>query len=121
MAIDTSGSVDQHQLDEFLAEVRAIFFDCRPEKLILIQCDAQIHEWTELDPFDENQRSDEGRRRHGFLSRVRTAGAGKYEPIAALVYLTDLMGSFPDNPPAYPVIWACNNEIQAPFGETVNI
>src|ERR1035441_4221080 len=31
------------------------------------------------------------------------------EPPNALVYLTEVYGSFPDQAPAYPVIWAANN------------
>jgi predicted metal-dependent peptidase len=43
------------------------------------------------------------------------------EPPNALVYLTDLYGSFPDQAPAYPVIWAANNDQTGPFGETVHL
>jgi hypothetical protein len=33
-----------------------------------------------------------------------------------LVFLTDLYGTFPDDAPAYPVIWASTGSRHAPFG-----
>jgi hypothetical protein len=38
-----------------------------------------------------------------------------------LIYLTDLYGTFPEQPPGYPVIWAAINDQQAPFGTTIQI
>jgi predicted metal-dependent peptidase len=120
VAIDTSGSIDQEQLNEFLAEVRGILFDCRPEKMILIECDAQVHQWLELDPCDEVGLEVKGGGGTDFRP-VFERIAQEPEPPAALVYLTDLCGDFPQEPPPYPVVWACNNADTGPFGETVNI
>ena len=40
----------------------------------------------------------------------------------ALVYFTDMYGSFPDNAPPYPVIWvSTSDESKAPFGEVINV
>ena len=39
----------------------------------------------------------------------------------ALIYLTDLMGTFPGQQPSYPVIWASINALKAPWGEQVMI
>jgi predicted metal-dependent peptidase len=43
------------------------------------------------------------------------------EPPACVVYLTDLYGSFPEEPPTMPVIWLVfgNAEPKAPFGRVV--
>jgi len=120
VAIDTSGSIGEKELNEFLAEVRAILFDCRPEKLVIVQCDAAVHEWIELDPFDEvdvKMKGGGGTDFRPVFDRI----AAEPEPPNALVYLTDLYGSFPDQAPAYPVIWAANNDQTGPFGETVHI
>jgi predicted metal-dependent peptidase len=38
-----------------------------------------------------------------------------------LIYLTDGKGSFPDEAPAYPVIWGMTGQVEPPFGETVKI
>jgi predicted metal-dependent peptidase len=37
----------------------------------------------------------------------------------ALVFLTDLYGSFPPCAPAYPVLWASTGSRKAPFGEVI--
>jgi predicted metal-dependent peptidase len=121
VAIDTSGSIDDKQMAEFMAEVRAILFDCRPEKLILIGCDADVHDWHELDPFDEVPMKTEGGGGGTDFCPVFERLAQLPEPPAALVYLTDLCGSAPDLAPAYPVIWACINEQTGPFGETIHL
>ena len=37
----------------------------------------------------------------------------------ALVFLTDLYGSFPPCAPVYPVLWASTGGQKAPFGEVI--
>jgi hypothetical protein len=82
VAIDTSGSIGQTELDEFMAEVRAILFDCRPENMIIIQCDAQIQEWLELDPFDETNIQATGQSR---ISTYFLAGSSSLAEMRTLV------------------------------------
>jgi hypothetical protein len=36
-----------------------------------------------------------------------------------VVFLTDLSGSFPENTPLDPVLWASTGSQQAPFGQVV--
>ena len=44
------------------------------------------------------------------------------ENIAGMIYLTDLDGSFPDEPADYPVLWAAYNTTEsAPFGRTIHV
>jgi len=38
-----------------------------------------------------------------------------------LVFLTDLCGTFPENEPCYPVIWASTERRKAPFGSVVQM
>jgi hypothetical protein len=46
--------------------------------------------------------------------------AKETERVRALVYLTDLFGSFPDEGPEFPVVWVTwTKNKQAPFGITV--
>ncbi len=120
VAIDTSGSIGSRELAEFLAEIRAIMFDCRPEKLVIVQCDAEVHEWLELDPFDDVDVQMKGGGGTDFCP-VFDRVAQEPEPPAALVYLTDMYGSFPEEAPSYPVIWAANSNRKGPFGDTVHI
>jgi len=124
VAVDTSGSVDQKQFDEFIAEVRGILFDCRPEKLILAQCDAKLHDWQELEAFDEPAnvkfKGGGGTDFCPVFNRVADDVAAGNPP-AAVVYLTDMMGTFPEADPGYPVLWAATTKTQGPFGITLEI
>ncbi len=120
-AVDTSGSIDQKQFNEFMAEVRAVFFDCRPVSFVVAQCDAALHEWQELGPFDDLQIKAKGGGGTDFTPVFDRAMA-EPEPIAALIYLTDLEGSFPDYAPPFPVLWAVTgSNHDAPFGEVLNV
>lgn len=127
---DTSGSTAAWQ-DRFFAEMGGIVADLNPKELIVIRCDAKVHgfdtldEPTDLDQF-RNQVNDEG---------VGGGGGTSFKPVFEaiaehhiepdmVVYLTDLLGSFPESVPDYPVIWAnirpdLNTKI--PFGHMVEI
>jgi predicted metal-dependent peptidase len=37
-----------------------------------------------------------------------------------MIYLTDMMGAFPEEP-RYPTVWCATSDIKAPFGETVRV
>jgi predicted metal-dependent peptidase len=123
IGFDASGSCVR-RAPEFLAEVRAILFDCRPEKVILIQFDAKVQEFRELDPLMDD---------YDFQFSVKGGGGTDFRPVferlaeeaeppAAVVFLTDLFGDFPEEPPPYPVIWASVTEKKdGPFGETVHL
>ena len=122
VAVDTSGSIGQRELDVFFGEMRGILEDVRPNRLHLVWCDAKVHHVDELD-----QASDlAGLKPHG-------GGGTDFRPVFdwivdnnvtpdALVYLTDGMGSFPQDEPRYPVIWGSIYEgSKYPFGDVVNI
>ena len=53
VAIDTSGSIGQKELDEFASEVQGIIKDVRPSKLYVIYCDAQINHVDTFAPEDD--------------------------------------------------------------------
>ena len=50
VAIDTSGSIGQPQLDEFGAELNGILDQVRPEKTTVIYCDADVQHVDEFTP-----------------------------------------------------------------------
>ena len=122
VAVDTSGSIGQRELDHFFAEMRGILDDVRPNRLFLVWCDAQVHHVDELD-----QSSDlAGLKPHG-------GGGTDFRPVFdwidnnnvtpdALVYLTDGMGCFPSDAPRYPVVWgSIFAQSKYPFGDVVDI
>jgi predicted metal-dependent peptidase len=108
VACDTSGSIGEKELNMFLAEMAGIMSDVRPRELIVMWCDAEINR---VDYCDE-EGDIEDLRCKGTLGGGGTSFIPVFDEIAkrglepdALVYLTDLMGTFPAQAPEYPVIW----------------
>lgn len=122
VAIDTSGSIGQRQLDMFFNELRAILEDVQPRMVHLVWCDAQVHKVDELESASDIG----GLKAHG-------GGGTAFEPVFdwiaqsnvtpdALVYLTDGLGSFPKDAPSYPVVWGdIMGVAKYPFGDVVSV
>jgi predicted metal-dependent peptidase len=59
-----------------------------------------------------------------FVAPFIRVGKEGYSP-AFLVYLTDMLGTFPQDDPGYPVLWASTTSLGrapvAPFGETIEV
>jgi predicted metal-dependent peptidase len=123
VGVDTSGSIGQKILDVFFGEMRGILDDVRPTEIHVVWCDAKVHK---VDTVDDSQD----------ISSLKAAGGGgtRFEPVfewiekegitpEALVYLTDGLGSFPSEQPAYPVIWGAlkGYNVKYPFGDVVEI
>ena len=119
IAIDTSGSIDGELLNQFVAEVQNVMHECRPEKVVLIDCDAEVNSIRELEPFDEIPRDFKG---GGGTDFRPVFAAIADDPPVAVIYLTDMEGSFPEQDPGIPTFWCSyGNDTQAPFGTTVRI
>ena len=95
IAMDTSGSINQRTLDVFLAETGALLEQAKPKRIILVQCDAEVHEWREVDG------------NHELEAKIMGGGGTDFRPVFdridsegetpdMLVYLTDGWGDFPD-------------------------
>ncbi len=125
VAVDTSGSIrcNEALLTTFLTELQGILDQTRPSAVHLIDCDARVHQRLEFQPGDDLR----GTTFHG-------GGGTRFEPVfedvadrdldpAALIYFTDLEGSFPREDPGYPVLWLNygSPRSKAPFGETVTV
>lgn len=120
VAIDTSGSIGQRELNAFFGEMRGIIDDVAPQQIHVVWCDAKVHK---VDTVEQGSDIDH-LKPHG-------GGGTDFRPVFdwideqpdtpdALVYLTDLMGSFPDHAPNYPVIWGdIYNKSKPPFGDHV--
>lgn len=121
ICIDTSGSIGKKELSEFLAEVSGILEDCKPEKAIVIYCDADINHVDEFTVEDLP------------IKPVMYGGGGTdfrppFEYLEkngitpeCLIYLTDLYGAFPQQEPHYPVVWARTTKVGVPFGTTIDL
>ncbi len=124
VGVDTSGSIGEKELSAFFAEIGGVLQDVKPKRIVLIACDAAVQQVEELRSLDEAARV----RATGVKGGGGTSFVPVFEYVAeeqikpeALIYLTDLMGVFPEEAPGYPVIWAATTEAEVPFGEVVRI
>lgn len=119
IAVDTSGSIDQVLLGQFASEVQAIASELQPTSIDVIYCDARVHR---VDHFEQNEpitMQAIGRGGTSFIPVFEHIAKGDDQPVC-LIYLTDLDGSFPDQAPGYPVIWAAYGSTRdVPFGDVV--
>lgn len=122
VACDTSGSVDDEMINQFAAELTSILQDYKTECTV-IYCDSAIQgieTFTQDDlPLKLNAKGGGGT---NFNPPFEYIAENNIIP-SCMIYLTDMAGRFPDNPPDYPVLWGMIEAwtTEAPFGECVKI
>jgi len=122
VGIDTSGSMGQEELDQAATEITAIAEDCHPEWVLVLYCDSALVGTQRFEQGEDIQLVAKGGGGTRFKPVFDYIEEEISEPIAALVYFTDLYGNTSElDPPEYPVIWGvtCNNRVQVPFGDVV--
>ena len=123
VANDTSGSISDAELNTYVSELAEIFSACNPERVFVLSCDAQLHTVEEFD---------QGHDIRATPPQMKGGGGTNFRPVfdwveeagitpSALIYFTDLCGSFPDHEPGYPVIWCATSEERVPFGDVVRV
>lgn len=118
IAIDSSRSVDEVLLNQFLSEVDFLMQVVPRYHIDLLVCDDTIHSHTTFES--------------GEILSVNVIGGGgtDFRPVFAyvekhlqdvklLLYFTDLDGFFPKEAPSYKVKWIASQEKEVPFGEVV--
>jgi predicted metal-dependent peptidase len=124
IAIDTSASVTPAQLEQFAAEINSIAADVQPERITVIYCDSRVRGAEEFerggDPIVLHPKGGGGTRFNPVFDYV---SENMDEPPAALVYLSDLDGPDPAEPPPYPVLWVSTDRRAASlsFGERIDM
>jgi predicted metal-dependent peptidase len=123
VALDTSGSIKQEEIDGFLAEIDAIKGQIRA-RVTFLPCDAALPEgapWI-FEPWEELK-----------LPESLPGGGGtSFRPVfewleiqgiepQTLVYFTDAEGKFPEREPNYPVIWLVKGKTKVPWGQRVQL
>ena len=123
VALDTSGSIADTDLAQFVGELNAIK-GTLPVRITLVACDAALapdapwvcEAWQEL------------RLPRKFEGGGGTAFAPVFEWIEgegahpdALVYFTDGDGEFPALPPHYPVLWLIKGKAPVPWGRRIQL
>lgn len=123
VAVDTSGSIREEDLREFVAEVDALKGQLRA-RLTLLACDADLAAdgpW-QFEPWEEFRLPREFRGGGGtsFVPVFRYVEQ-RGTPPDLLVYFTDAEGTFPTSEPPYPVIWLVKGRARVPWGQRVQL
>ena len=123
VALDTSGSIRDEEMAQFLAEVNAIKGQVRA-RVTLLPCDAALAEgapWC-YEPWEAAE-----------MPEAMSGGGGTdFTPVFhwveqsgrqpdLLVYFTDAKGRFPEVQPAYPTIWLVKGRAQVPWGQRIQL
>jgi len=123
VALDTSGSIKQEEIDGFLAEIDAIKGQIRA-RITFLPCDAALSKgapWI-FEPWEEFK----------YPESVPGGGGTSFRPVfewletqdmepQTLVYFTDAEGEFPEREPNYPVIWLVKGKSEVPWGQRVQL
>ena len=123
VAIDTSGSIGEDEIQEFITEVDAIKSQVRA-RVILLTCDSDLNygcPWT-FEPWDEFK----------FDVEIRGGGGTNFRPVfewvdaldnapGLVIYFTDAEGIFPETEPDYPVSWLVKGKAKVPFGQRIQL
>jgi predicted metal-dependent peptidase len=119
--LDTSGSIDQPQINQFGAEIQDIANTFHiPLKIIYV--DAEVQSVQDIEPEEPIQLNPIGGGGTDFQPGFDYIDANDLQP-SAVIYITDgECWSFPD-PPDYPVLWAQFGSVSfnPPFGETIQV
>jgi len=120
-AVDTSASVRMKELQQFWAELRHLLSTVNLTKVTVIQCDTKIRRVDEYETNDLPKLEVVGRGGTAFMPIFERLDDPE-ETINALIYFTD-MGSwdFPEQEPEYPVFWARTENLDAPFGQHIDL
>lgn len=118
VAIDSSGSIDDELLSEFLSELNFLMLSVAKYKIDLLVCDEKIRKHKVFYSGDE-------------LDVEITGGVGTdFRPVFSyieenlentnlLLYFSDLNGVFPNSEPNYEVKWVTKSEIKPLFGNVI--
>lgn len=123
VAIDTSASMTQQELDQIAAELHQIFEDLRPAWLRVVYCDSDIAGEEHFEYGDVIQLT------------LKGGGGTRFKPVfdyvdemdvipVGIVYFTDMEGNLTEcQEPQYPVVWANTGgrNHSAPFGVVTNV
>jgi len=125
LVFDTSGSVGDSDLEDYLAEVNSICTTIRL-KVTVMMVDADVHEVYEFEPGEFNAKvlKFEGRGGTDFRPAFLKVRHMAITP-TFLVYFTDSYGTFPTKPPDYPVLCALSvppaEKEPVPWGTVIHL
>lgn len=121
--LDTSGSVSEQEIKEFMSEIDAIKGQMRA-RILLHACDTELAvdgPWL-FEPWDEFR----------FPKTIQGGGGTDFKPVFEwvavqgrepdlLLYFTDALGEFPKIEPGFPVIWLVKGKAPVPWGQRIQL
>ena len=120
VAVDTSGSIGEEELEQFAGEITAISDEAKPETIHIVYCDAAVQSIQQFGPSEPIDLEPRGGGGTDFRPVFEWVEANQIAP-ACLIYLTDLCCRSYPQVPEYPVLWVTDSRRTAPFGETIRI
>ncbi|MDH3354144.1 MAG: VWA-like domain-containing protein [Chromatiales bacterium] len=123
VALDTSGSVTDEEMRQFLSEINAIKAQAHA-RITLIACDAKVDDagpWI-YEPWEDFTLPQEFPGGGGTDFRPAfewTAGQSPQPDL--MLYFTDAQGGFPEIEPFYPVIWLVKGKQKVPWGQRIQL
>ncbi|MCK4743248.1 MAG: hypothetical protein KAT25_05470 [Sulfuriflexus sp.] len=123
VVIDTSGSISDDEVAEFISEIDAIKGQMRA-RITLLACDDHVSEnapwlFEPWDTFDVPNDMMGGGATDFRPAFEFTEQLGKQPDL--LIYFTDAEGEFPAYEPAFPVIWLVKGKQKTPWGQRVQL
>jgi len=123
VAIDTSGSITQEEINEFISEINAIKSNMRAS-ITLIACDEKVNDnliwrfeaWDELQ-FPASLGGGKGTNFNPVFDYIDKQDS----PSSVLIYFTDAKGKFPQFEPNYPVMWLVKGKEPIPWGSRIQL
>jgi predicted metal-dependent peptidase len=123
VVVDTSGSVTDVEMQEFVSEIDAIKGQMRA-RLTLHACDAALCEngpWI-FEPWEA----------FSLPASIYGRGGTRFTPVFEwlrgedrkpdlLVYFTDAVGEFPRLEPDFPVLWLVKGRAEVPWGQRIQL
>ena len=123
VALDTSGSIDSDEMQEFLSEANAIKGQVGA-RITLHACDETLAPdgpWV-FEPWEELR----------LPESLQGGGGTRFTPVFdwvarldrqpdLLVYFTDAKGEFPGQEPSYPVLWLVKGKGTVPWGQRIQL
>ncbi|MFC1773921.1 VWA-like domain-containing protein [Pseudomonadota bacterium] len=123
VVLDTSGSINDTEMREFISEIDAIKGQMRA-RLTLHACDARLCEhgpWI-YEPWEEFSMPDNlyGRGGTRFVPAFEWLEQTGQQP-DLLVYFTDAEGEFPKSEPGFAVLWLIKGRGKVPWGQRIQL
>lgn len=126
---DTSGSIGTAEMTQYLAELSDIVEGCKPERLSVVWCDADIHRIDEVAEAADMAHLVADAQANG----VGGGGGTSVDPVftwineqvgsrpEVFIGFTDGYVSFPESQPDFLAIWASTTDHDYPWGDVVRI